>query len=225
MKAADVMVRDVVTVHPETDVADAVKLLVARDISALPVVDQGDNLVGIISEADLLHRAELGTEKHRSWIIESLTAASTLAAEFAKAHGKKVGEIMTTGVVTATEEDSLGDIAVLFERHRIKRVPIVRDGRVVGIVSRSNLIQALASAVGTSEASGDTDRRIRDDLIQRLEKEHDWTDFGARNVTVHNGVVHLWGLITSDDERRALTALAEGVPGVARVQDEMFAIY
>jgi CBS domain-containing protein len=225
MKAADVMVRDVVTVHPETDVADAVKLLVARDISALPVVDQGDNLVGIISEADLLHRAELGTEKHRSWIIESLTAASTLAEEFAKAHGRKVGEIMTTGVVTATEEDSLGDIAALFERNRIKRVPIVRDGRVVGIVSRSNLIQALASVVGTSEAGGDADRRVRDELIQRLEKEHDWTDFGARNVTVHNGVVHLWGLITSDDERRALTALAEGVPGVARVQDEMFAIY
>src|SRR5215475_7053519 len=224
MKAADVMVRDVVTVHPETDVADAVKLLVARDISALPVVDQGDNLVGIISEADLLHRAELGTEKHRSWIVESLTAASTLAGEFAKAHGKKVGEIMTTGVVTATEEDSLADIAALFERHRIKRVPIVRDGRVVGIVSRSNLIQALASVVGTSEAGGESDRRIRDELIQRLEKEHDWTDFGARNVTVHNGVVHLWGLITSDDERRALTALAEGVPGVARVQDEMFAI-
>jgi len=225
MKAADVMVRDVVTVHPETDVADAVKLLVARDISALPVVDQGDNLVGIISEADLLHRAELGTEKHRSWIVESLTAASTLADEFARAHGKKVGEVMTTGVVTATEDDSLGDIAAQFERHRIKRVPIVRDGRVVGIVSRSNLIQALASVVGTSEASDDADRRIRDELIQRLEKEHDWTDFGARNVTVHNGVVHLWGLITSGDERRALTALAEGVPGVARVQDEMFAIY
>ena len=225
MKAADVMVRDVVTVHPETDVDDAVKLLVERDISALPVVDQADNLVGIISEADLLHRAELGTEKHRSWIVESLTAASALAADFAKAHGKKVGEIMTTGVVTGTEDDSLGDIAALLERHRIKRVPIVRDGRVVGIVSRSNLIQALASAPGTGEASGDADRHIRDELIQRLETEHDWTDFGARNVTVHNGVVHLWGLITSDQERRALTALAEGVPGVSRVCDEMFAIY
>src|SRR5215469_2906218 len=225
MKAADVMVRDVVTVHSETDVADAVKLMVARDISALPVVDQGDNLVGIISEADLLHRSEIGTEKQRSWIVESLTAASTLAHDFARAHGKKVGEVMTTGVVTATEQDSLGDIATLFERHRIKRVPIVRDGRVIGIVSRSNLIQALATAVGASEASDDTDRRIRDELIQRLEKEHDWTDFGARNVTVHNGVVHLWGLITSGDERRALTALAEAVPGVARVQDEMFAIY
>ena len=225
MKAADVMVRSVVTVHPETDVAEAVKLLTERDISALPVVDAQGALVGILSEADLLHRAEIGTEKRRSWILESLTAASTLAEDFAKTHGKKVGEIMTSTVVTATEEDTLGDIAALFERHRIKRVPIVRDGRVVGVVSRSNLIQALASAAGSGEAGETSDRRIRSELIERLEKEHDWTDFGARNVTVHNGVVHLWGLITSDVERRALTALAEEVPGVSRVRDEMFAIY
>jgi CBS domain-containing protein len=225
MKAADVMVRDVVTVHPETDVADAVKLLVERDISALPVVDLGGNLVGIISEADLLHRGEIGTEKHRSWLVESLTAASTLAEDFAKAHGKKVGEIMTTAVITAKEDDPLGDIAALFERRRIKRVPIVRDGRLVGVVSRSNLIQALASAFGSSEGSDDSDRRIRDELLQRLEEQQNWTDFGARNVTVRDGVVHLWGLITSDTERQALIALAEGVPGVTRVADEMFAIY
>ncbi|HWB49580.1 MAG TPA: CBS domain-containing protein [Stellaceae bacterium] len=225
MNAADVMVRDVVTVHPETDVADAVKLLVERDISALPVVDQGDNLVGIISEADLLHRAEIGTEKRGSWLVESLTAAATLAEDFARAHGRKVGEIMTTAVATASEDASLSDIAALLERRRIKRVPIVRDGRVVGIVSRSNLIQALASATVATAANEDDDRRIRDALIRRLEQEQKWTDFGARNVTVHNGVVHLWGLITSDAERRALTALAESVPGVSRVRDEMFAIY
>jgi CBS-domain-containing membrane protein len=224
MKAADVMVRDVVTVHPETDVADAVKLLMERDISALPVVDAQGALVGIISEADLIHRAELGAEKHRSWLMESLTAASTLAGDFAKSHGKKVGEIMTTNVVTASEDAALGEIAALFERHRIKRVPIMRDGRVVGVVSRSNLIQALASATRFKEPE-DSDRRIRDELLRRLEQQQNWTDFGSRNVTVHDGVVHLWGLISSDAERRALTALAEGVPGVSRVSDEMFAIY
>src|SRR5215469_7724961 len=128
MKAADVMVRDVVTVHPETEVADAVKLLIERDISALPVVDAQGGLVGILSEADLMRRTEIGTEKRRSWVMESLTAASTLAEEFAKSHGKKVGEIMTTGVVSAEEESSLAEIAALLERHRIKRVPIVRDG-------------------------------------------------------------------------------------------------
>jgi CBS domain-containing protein len=224
MQAADVMVRDVVTVHPETDVSDAVKLLAERDVSALPVVDAQGALVGIISEADLIHRAEIGTEKHRPWLLESLTGATTLAKDFAKSHGKKVGEIMTTEVVTATEDASLAEIASLFERHRIKRVPIVRDGQVIGVVSQSNLIQALASAVGVSQAGHDTDRRIRDEILARL-KQQDWTDFGSRNITVNNGTVHLWGLINSDVERRALTALAESVPGVSRVRDEMFAIY
>jgi CBS domain-containing protein len=224
MQAADVMVRDVVTVHPETDVADAVKLLAERDVSALPVVDAQGTLVGIISEADLIHRVEIGTEKHRPRLLESLTGATTLAADFAKSHGKKVGEIMTTGVVTATEDASLAEIASLFERHRIKRVPIVRDGQVVGVVSQSNLIQALASTIGVSQSGGDTDRRIRDEILARL-KQQDWTDFGSRNITVNHGTVHLWGLINSEAERRALTALAEGVPGVSRIRDEMFAIY
>jgi CBS domain-containing protein len=224
MQAIGVMVRDVVTVHPETDVADAIKLLAERDISALPVVDAQGQLVGIISEADLIHRVEIGTEKHRRWLVESLTGSTTLAEDFAKSHGKKVGEIMTTKVVAATEGASLAEIAALFERHRIKRVPIVRDGRVVGVVSQSNLIQALASVVGVATAGTDTDRGIRDEILSRL-KQQDWTDFGSRNITVSGGVVHLWGLIDSDSERHALTALVEGVPGVSRVSDEMFAIY
>jgi CBS domain-containing protein len=224
MQAIDVMVRDVVTVHPENDAADAIKLLAAHDLSALPVVDGQGQLVGIISEADFIHRVEIGTEKHRPWLLESLTGSTTLAEDFAKSHGKKVGEIMTTEVVAATEDASLAEIAGLFERHRIKRVPIVRAGKVVGVVSQSNLIQALASAVGVGQATNDTDRRIRDEILFRL-KQQDWTDFGSRNVTVGGGVVHLWGLINSDTERRALTALAEGVPGVSSVRDEMFAIY
>ncbi|HUI35311.1 MAG TPA: CBS domain-containing protein [Stellaceae bacterium] len=225
MQAADVMVRGVVTVHPDTDVADAIKLLAERDISALPVVDAQGELVGIISEADLLHRVEIGTEKHRRWLQESMTAATTLAEDFAKSHGKKVSEVMTTHVVSASEDTPLADIASLLERKRIKRVPIVRDGKLVGIVSRSNLIQALASTASAAEGHQDTDRRVRDEIIARLEHEQDWTDFGGRNVIVQGGVVHLWGLITSDAERHALVALAEGVPGVTEVRDEMFAIY
>jgi len=224
MQASDVMVREVVTVTADTDVAEAIRILAARDISALPVVDGEERLVGIISEADLLHRVEIGTEKHRPWLLESLTAAATLAEEFAKSHGKKVGEIMTTDVVSASEDTPLGEIASLLERKRIKRVPILRDGKVVGIVSRTNLIQALASAVGGAGGHPDSDRHIRDELLARLAKQH-WTDFGSRNVTVEGGTVHLWGLISDEAERKALLALAEGVPGVAQVRDEMFAIY
>ena len=224
MRAIDVMVRDVVSVRPDTDVADAIKLLTEHDVSALPVIDKEGNLVGVLSEADLIHRAEIGTEKHRAWWLEAVTGASTLAEEFAKSHGKKVGEVMTDGVISVTEETSLSEIAALFERKRIKRVPVVKGGKLVGIVSRSNLIQALASAVGRIDQHDETDRQIRLQLLSRL-KDQPWTGFGERNITVSNGVVHLWGLVCSEAERKALLALAEGVPGVARVSDEMIPAY
>jgi CBS domain-containing protein len=223
MRAKDVMVSDVVTVGLDTDVAEAVKLLGKHDVSALPVVDGQHRLVGILSEADLIHRAEIGTEKHRPWWLEAVTGAATLAQDFAKSHGKKVGEVMTTDVVAAGEETPLSEIAALLERKRIKRVPITRKGKLVGVVSRANLIQALASALGRGEPSAD-DARIRAELLARL-KRQPWTDFGARNVIVSGGTVHLWGLVSSEQERKALTALAEGVPGVVSVADEMFGTY
>ena len=224
MRAIDVMVRDVVTVHPDMDVAEAVKLLIEHDVSALPVLNNEGNLVGVLSEADLIHRAEIGTEKHRPWWLEAVTGGSTLAEEFAKSHGKKVGEVMTDGVISVTEETPLSEIAALFERKRIKRVPVVKDGRLVGVVSQSNLIQALASLIGRTDHIDESDRQIRLELLSRLQ-EQSWTDFGSRNITVSNGVVHLWGLVGSEAERKALLALAEGVPGVARVSDEMIPGY
>jgi len=224
MRAIDVMVRDVVTVRSDTEVVDAIKLLAEHDVSALPVLDKDRNLIGMLSEADLIHRAEIGTEKHRPWWLEAVTGATTLAEEFAKSHGKKVGEVMTTGVISVSEETSLSEIAALFERKRIKRVPVVKDGKLIGIVSRSNLIQALASTAGRVDQHDETDRQIRLDLLSRL-KEQTWTDFGSRNITVSGGVVHLWGLVGSEAERKALLALAEDVPGVARVSDEMISAY
>ena len=224
MRAIDVMVRDVVTVHADTDVVEAVKLLAEHDVSALPVVDTEGKLIGILSEADLMRRVEIGTEKRRPWWLEAVTGGSTLAEEFAKSRGKKVGEVMTPEVIAVSEETPLSEIAALFERKRIKRVPVTKAGKLIGIVSRSNLIQALASAVGRIDEHDETDRQIRLDLLSRL-KEQSWTDFGSRNVTVNGGVVHLWGLVGSEAERRALLALAEGVPGVSRVADEMMAAW
>jgi CBS domain-containing protein len=226
MKALDVMVRDVVTVRPDDTVADAVRLLAEHDVSALPVVDIDDNVVGVISEADLVHREEIGTEKHRSWWLEAMTPASTLAGEFAKSHGRRVEEVMSTDVVSAAEDTPLGEIATILERYRIKRVPILRGGKLVGIVSRSNLIQALASSrAPTAAGSGaDADRKIRSELLDRLGYQ-DWTDFGERNIIVNSGIVHLWGLVGSQEEHKALIALAEGVPGVVSVADEMIPAY
>lgn len=224
MNAVDVMVRDVVTVHPETDVAEAIKLLIEHDVSALPVVDAAGELVGVLSEADLIHRVEIGTEKRRPWWLEAVAGASTLAEEFAKSHGRKVGELMTTDIVSAAPDTPLREIATLLERHRIKRVPITEDGKLVGVVSRANLVQALASVIGHGEERPARDREIRQDLLARL-AEQSWTDFGSRNVIVSGGVVHLWGLVGSATERDALVALAEGVPGAAGVSDEMFSTY
>jgi CBS domain-containing protein len=225
MKALDVMVRNVVTVKPDDQVTEAIKLLAEHDVSALPVVDEGNNVVGIISEADLLRRQEIGTEKHRPWWLEAVTPASTLAGEFAKSHGQRVAEVMSTDIVSAAEDTPLGEIATMLERHRIKRVPVLRGGKLVGIVSRSNLIQALASSrAPATGAGGEADRKIRQELLDRLGQE-DWTDFGERNVIVSGGIVHLWGLVGSPEEHKALLALAEGVPGVASVSDEMIPAY
>jgi CBS-domain-containing membrane protein len=224
MKAVDVMVRDVVTVTPDTDVAEAVRLLGEHDVSALPVVDEDGTVVGIISEGDLLRREEIGTEKHRPWWIEAVTPGATLAHEFAKSHGQRVEEVMSTQVISASEDTPLDEIATLLEKHRIKRVPIIREGKLVGVVSRSNLIQALASAQIGVHPAIEADRTIRSELLSRL-AEQAWTNFGSRNVIVTQGVVHLWGLVGSEDERHALTALAEEVPGVVGVPDEMIPAY
>ena len=219
MKAADLMVQDVVTIGPNESVARAARLMTDNDVSALPVVDTDGRLVGIISEADLLRREEIDTATQRPWWVETMTPAATLAAEFAKSHGKRVADLMSENVISAGEDASLNEIAAILERNRIKRVPIVRGNELVGIVSRANLIQALASVVVTAEIPSDESRSIREELLSRL-KRQSWTDFGDRNVIVKDGEVHLWGLVGSDAERKALVVVAEGVPGVTRVIDE-----
>lgn len=224
MKAMDVMVRDVVTVKVDDEVIHAVKLLAEHDVSALPVVDEAGSVVGVLSEADLMRREEIGTGKHRPWWLEAVMPSSVLAHDFAKEHGRKVAEVMTDDVIAAGEETPVSEIANLLERHRIKRVPILRDGKLVGIVSRSNLIQALATAPVGESADQRSDRSIRLELLGRLGEQR-WTDFGSRNVTVRDGVVHLWGLVGSPDEQKALVALAEQVPGVRSVADEMIPAY
>jgi CBS domain-containing protein len=224
MIAADVMVRNVVSVKPGDNVGEVVNLLLEHDISAVPVVDEEDRVVGILSEADLIHRQEIDTDKPHRWWIEAVLPASKLANEFTKAHGQRVEEIMSPDVVTAAEDTPLGEIAALLERHRIKRVPIVRDGKLVGIVSRSNLIQGLASAMPHADGPTASDRQIRLDLLDRLAHQK-WTEFGETNVIVKDGVVHLWGLVYTPAERKALVALAEEIPGVVGVSDEMIPSY
>jgi CBS domain-containing protein len=220
MKAADVMVSAVISVRPTARVEEVAGLLLANRISAVPVIDEQGELLGIVSEGDLMRRSEAGTDRRRSWWLEYLTGKQVLAAEYVKSHSHKILDVMTRSVITATPETPLADVATLLEKNRIKRVPIVRNGKVVGIVSRANLLQALASmpARDAIAADGD-DSQIRDEVLSRLNGEL-WRP-SMLNVTVHDGTVDLRGFVTSDDERKAARIAVEEIPGVKSINDHL----
>lgn len=218
MQAKDVMTRDVVTVGPDTQVGEIAKLLLARRISAVPVVDASGVLRGIVSEGDLLRRAETGTERRRSWWLELLVENRELAHEYVKSHGLTAKDVMTAPVVTVGDDADLAEIAAVLERNRIKRVPVTHRGRLVGIVSRANLLQALAAA-GTPKAKAPADDRALREAIIAAFKRQKWTPDLTVNVTVQDGQVSLYGLVSSEDERRAMRVAAEEVAGVGKVTD------
>ncbi len=219
MKARDVMVSPVVTVKPDSSIKDVAQTLLDRRISAVPVVDADGKLLGMVSEGDLLHRSEAGTERRRSWWLQAFAEDETLAAEFVKAHSRKVADVMTRDVVTASPDTPLHEIAALLESKMIKRVPIVENGRLVGIVSRANLIQAVASGRKELELPL-SDTAIRDKLLASLKAQR-WAHTALLNVTVAEGVVDLWGITNSGQERKAIRVAAESIPGVRAVNDNM----
>jgi CBS domain-containing protein len=219
MKARDVMVSPVITVKPSSTVKEVARIFIDRRISAAPVVDDQGKLVGIVSEGDLLHRSEAGTERKRASWLMLLTGNDTLAAEYVKAHARKVADVMTRKVVTATPDTPLHEIASILEKNSIKRVPIVRDGQLVGLVSRANLLQAVATARKELEIPL-SDTTIRDQLQSHLAAQP-WAHTSLLNVTVSGGVVELWGITSSDAERKAIRVAAESAPGVRAVNDNL----
>jgi CBS domain-containing protein len=218
MRARDVMVRAVVTASPDTTVEGLARLMINLRISGVPVLEKKNGrLVGIVSEGDLLRRVEIGTERHRSGWSEAFSSNSRLAAEYVKSHGKRVADIMTREVFSVDEMATLTEVADLMEAKKIKRVPVVHDGKIVGIVSRADLLQVLASG-GTKTADEEQDRTIRARLLAEL-REQKWADASEDRIVVTDGVVHLWGIIGSEDERRALRIAAENTPGVRGIED------
>jgi CBS domain-containing protein len=225
MRAVDVMTTDVITVDPDTTVQALAAMLAERGISGAPVVDSSGRLVGIISEGDLLHRAEIGTarrhrERRRSWWLDHF--ASDLAREYVKSHGRIVKNIMTRDVVTVTEDTDLADVAALLEAKRIKRVPVVREGKIAGIISRANIVRAVGSSKGAPPREGETDdRSIRVKLLAELGRE-EWAKVWPEDVLVRDGTVHLW--ISADEppeKRQALRIAAETIPGVRGVEEHV----
>ena len=219
MKARDVMVAPVITVKPASSVRELAQILLKNHISAVPVVDDQGKLVGIVSEGDLMRRAEAGTERRRPWWLLLIIGEETLAGEYVKSHAREVGDVMTYDVITAAPDTPLDQIATLMERNSIKRVPIVRDGQLVGIISRANLIQAVACKHASLEIPG-IDAAIRDKLLAHL-KSQPWAHTALLNVTVNDGVVDLWGMTSSDTERTAIRVAAESILGVRAVNDRL----
>jgi CBS domain-containing protein len=220
MKVRDVMTSNVVSVSPEASVEQIAKLLLENRISAVFVIDESGRPLGIVSEGDLMHRAETGTERSRSWWLDFFRDSSALADEYAKTFGRRARDVMTPGVVHVNEDASLNEVATLLETRQIKRVSVLRDGRIVGVVSRANLIQALAAAKPGSDVDRDLDRSIRERLMAEL-SSRPWASRDARNVVVSGGVVHLWGLVVSEAERRATCVAAARIPGVRLVEDHL----
>ena len=221
MQAKDIMTAKVITVTEDASVSDVASLLVDNAISALPVVDATGKLLGIVSEGDLMHRAEAGTGRRRSWWLTLFTDSDVSAAQFVKEHSRRVRDIMTRNVITAKPDTSVADIAELLDSKRIKRVPIVEDGKLVGIVSRANLIRALTMlpAAAAGEAVKGKDAEIRQNILDRLKSES-WSPAWL-NVRVEDGVVELWGATSSQAQKKAAYVAAEITPGVVRVEDNI----
>lgn len=219
MLVRDVMVAPVITVEPSASVQEVAKLFLEKQISAVPVLDGKGKLVGIVSEGDLLHRVEAGTERHRSWWLRALVHDQVLADEYIKSHSRKVSDVMTRDVITASPGMPLHEVAALMEKNAIRRLPILENGQLVGIVSRANLLQAVASARQLLDVAP-TDKAIRDRILTSLKREA-WAHTGLLNVTVSNGIVDLWGLAESETERKAIKVAAESTPGVTAVHDNM----
>jgi CBS domain-containing protein len=222
MKARDIMAMNVITVGPEASVRQVANILFKNRISALPVVDEHGELIGIISEGDLTRRAELKTDYRRSWWLEIFARRNNenLAIEYVKSHARKVKDVMTRRVITARPATSLRDIATLLEKNRIKRVPIVANGKVVGIVSRANLIQALASLRKENEQSATSDSMIRKKVMAQFKSEL-WSKHSLLNATVEGGTVKLWGIVDSEAEKEAARVAAEQVAGVQAIENNV----
>lgn len=219
MKAADIMTQGVLSVSPTASVMHAVAMMLQRRISGLPVVDDGGTLVGIVTEGDLLRRAETGTQRQRPRWIEFLIGPA-LASEYVHACGRKVRDVMSTTVHTIAPDTPLDEIVKIMESRRIKRLPVVRDGRVIGIVSRANLLRALASFASVTKFTKVDDATIRQALTAELEKQP-WAPNALVDIIVSEGVVHLWGAIMDERQRPGIRVAAENTPGVKAVRDHL----
>jgi len=219
MRAHQIMTRPVITVAPETTIVDAANLMLQRHVSGLPVVDASGKLVGIVSEGDFIRRSEIGTQRKRGRWLKFILGPGKSASDFVHEYGRRVDEVMTKQPLTITEDTALAEIVALMEKNNVKRLPVIRGEKVVGIVSRANLLQAVASLARQVPDPTADDDHIRNRVIDAMEK-NDWCPFGL-SVIVKDGIVHLSGVITEERSRQAAVVVAENIEGVKKVHDHL----
>lgn len=220
MKANEIMSRNVATVAPETPISEIAALMVEKHVSGVPVVGDNGNLLGMVSQSDLLHRAEVGTERKHKWWFRVFADSNALAREFVKTHGHRAHDIMTRHIVSVREDAELRDVADILDKHRIKRVPVVADGKLVGIITRGDLVRAL-SLVQIAKADKKVDNASLHKALQERMQKQPWINKTYVNLTANDGVVELWGFVDSAEQHRALRLLVEETDGVKKVEDKL----
>ena len=220
MIVADVMNRNVISIAPDATVEMAAKTMLDRGISGLFVVDAKGELAGIVTEGDLLRRDELGTQRHRPWWLRILVSPGRQAADFTHTHGRHVSDVMTPDVIAVAASAPLEEVVETMEKHRIKRLPVVENNRVIGVVSRSDLLRYLIVHARRTPVAATDDSTIRTTILDTLDKQA-WAPVTSLNVTVADGVVDVWGTITDDRERTAICVAVENTPGVKKVHDHL----
>ncbi len=219
MRAHQIMTRSVYSVLPEATILEAANIMLQRHISGLPVIDAAGKLVGIVSEGDFIRRSEIGTQRKRGRWLKFLLGAGEAATEFVHEHGRKISEVMTRDPLTISEDTPLEEIVKTMENNGVKRLPVMRGDKLVGIVSRANLLQAVATLARDIPDPTADDDHIRRRIVDTLGK-NDWCPFGL-NVVVRDGIVHLSGVITEERSRQASIVGAENVAGVKKVHDHL----
>jgi CBS domain-containing protein len=220
MKVSEVMTRRVISVSAKATILDAIRLMLEHRISGLPVIDDSGVLVGIVSEGDFLRRAETGTAAKRSRWLDAFMGPSEPAQAYVRSHGVKVEEVMTRTPVTVAPDDTLDKVVEKMERHKVKRLPVVQSGRVVGIISRANLMRGLVSMHRGVHAPVPDDAAIRDRILSAVEQES-WAAGASVDVVVRHGIVDIWGTVSEPAQRDAFKVLVEATPGVKKVEDHV----
>ncbi len=220
MLAQEVMTKDVITVGPDTTVGEIAALLVRHRISAVPVVAAENRVIGIVSQTDLAHRSETDTEKRRKWWLEIFADADAKAREYVKSHGRKAKDIMTRFVISVSPRASMAEVADLLDTHRIRQVPVMEDGKLLGMISRTDLVRKLAEVAVVTPAARPDSGTLQKAIWERIH-EQTWLKSAYVSVSTKDGVVELWGAVDSEQQRQALRVLVEGVAGVQKVEDHL----